>query len=131
MAKTTLITLVDDVDGSEAAGTIRLAFDGEQFELDLSEANRQKLLAALEPFTSVARRVTPRSRRVTSRSGTGTAGRPARPSRASTADTSGPETAADLSSVREWARANGFRVSARGRLRAEVVDAYNKANQGS
>jgi len=131
MAKTTVTTLVDDVDGSEAAGTVRLAVNGDLFELDLSEANQQKLFAALEPFMSAARRLTPRSRRGAGRSGTKTSGRPARPSRASAAETAGPATEADLSSVREWAKANGFRVSARGRLRAEVLDAYNKANQGS
>jgi hypothetical protein len=30
--------------------------------------------------------------------------------------------------IREWARRNGHKVSARGRISADVIEAYNKAN---
>ena len=34
----------------------------------------------------------------------------------------------DLGAVREWARSNGYKVSDRGRISAEVQEAYDKAN---
>jgi hypothetical protein len=34
----------------------------------------------------------------------------------------------DLGAIREWAAANGFEVSARGRVAATVIDAYEAAN---
>ena len=38
-------------------------------------------------------------------------------------------TTPDPSAVREWARGNGYRVSSRGRIAAEVVAAYGAAQQ--
>lgn len=34
---------------------------------------------------------------------------------------------ADLAAIREWGKANGFKVSDRGRVSAELKDAYNNA----
>ena len=30
--------------------------------------------------------------------------------------------------MREWARANGYSVSGRGRIKADVIEAFNAAN---
>lgn len=35
---------------------------------------------------------------------------------------------ADTKAIREWARANGYDVSDRGRIPADVMDAYSAAN---
>ena len=42
--------LIDDLDGSEAAGTVRLGLDGTECEIDLSAAHGDELRTALEPY---------------------------------------------------------------------------------
>ena len=39
-----------------------------------------------------------------------------------------PRTSSDTQKVREWARANGYEVSDRGRIPASVREAYDAAN---
>ncbi|MGH8303199.1 MAG: Lsr2 family DNA-binding protein [Steroidobacteraceae bacterium] len=34
----------------------------------------------------------------------------------------------DTAAVREWARANGFEVSERGRVSKKIIEAYGEAN---
>jgi hypothetical protein len=46
----------------------------------------------------------------------------------STATTRRSRSGSDTAAVREWAKANGFTVSDRGRISAEVQEAYAKAN---
>lgn len=87
-----------------------MSFDGQAVELDLSEANYIKLHDALAPYLAVGRKT--RSSSSTSR-------------RASTAAaTAKPDTQA----IREWAEANGHQVSARGRVKKEILDAYDAAH---
>jgi hypothetical protein len=108
MAQRVEVVLIDDIDGGHADETVTFALDGISYEIDLSEKNARKLRDALGGWTGHARR-----------SG-GSRGR-----RRSAA---APAKRADLSSVREWARANGHQVSDRGRISAEVQAAYDKAH---
>ena len=57
MAKVTQVSLVDDLDGSQASGTVGFALDGKAYELDLSEANAHRLRDALAPFLASARKI--------------------------------------------------------------------------
>jgi hypothetical protein len=57
VAKTVIVKLTDDLDGSDADETVRFALDGTSYEIDLNAANAAKLRGALEPF--VARAVRP------------------------------------------------------------------------
>jgi hypothetical protein len=101
--------LVDDLDGSEAVETVRFALEGRQYEIDLSEDNATRLRESLAAFVSSARRAG--------------GSRPAR----STATATRRSSSADRehgAAVREWARANGFEVSDRGRIAADVLKAY-------
>ncbi|WP_110208423.1 histone-like nucleoid-structuring protein Lsr2 [Nocardioides daejeonensis] len=107
MAQKVNIVLVDDIDGSEADETITFGLDGTSYEIDLNSANAEKLREALAPYVGHARKV----------GGGRRAGRRA-------ATSSGPS-AAD---VRDWARSNGYEVSDRGRVPAEVREAYNAAH---
>ena len=107
MAKQTVVTLIDDLDGQVAAETIDFSIDGASYEIDLSDKNAAALRDALAPYLGVARRV----------------GRAARP-----AGRAREGRAVDLGAVREWARAQGFRVSDRGRVSAAIQDAYNAAH---
>ncbi|MDG4821733.1 Lsr2 family protein [Asanoa sp. WMMD1127] len=59
MAKSTIVTLVDDLDGSTANETVSFALDGTAFEIDLSSANAGKLRRALQPFVDAGTRLTP------------------------------------------------------------------------
>lgn len=49
------VTFVDDLDQSEGAETIRFAYKGQAYEIDLGEKNRDKLEKALKPFIDAAR----------------------------------------------------------------------------
>lgn len=54
---------IDDIDGGEAAGTVRFALDGIEYEIDLSAKNGAELRGALEEYIAHARRVSGSSRR--------------------------------------------------------------------
>lgn len=108
MAKTTVVTMTDDLDGSKAAGTVQFGWNGATYEIDLSKKNANALEKALAPYVSAARRV---------RGGTG--GRRGR--RAASAGRS------DLSALRAWAKKNGYEVADRGRIPAAVIDAFSAA----
>ena len=105
MAQRVHIVLEDDLDGSEAAETVSFALDGVSYEMDLSEQNAAKLRDALAPWVGNARRV----------GGRKSVGK--KPSKGSSAN-----------DIRAWALSQGMQVSARGRVSAEVREAYEKAN---
>lgn len=43
MARKTQIILTDDIDGSEATGTVSFGLDGVSYEIDLNDDNAQQL----------------------------------------------------------------------------------------
>lgn len=102
MARTTHIVLIDDLDGSEATETMSFGLDGATYEIDLSDDNARKLRDALSEWVSHSRRTGGRARRGTR----------------STAP------ASDTTKIREWAQANDYSVSDRGRIAQEIRDAY-------
>jgi len=108
--------LVDDLDGSEAAETVRFALEGRQYEIDLSEDNAARLRDSLAAFVASARRA-----------GGARGGRAAVPASAGAAASSRKATDREHgAAVREWARANGFEVSSRGRITTEILTAYEQ-----
>ena len=109
MAQVTDVRLVDDLDGGNADESVDFTVDNKRYQIDLSEENAARLRGILAPFIAAARRT---GRSTISYTGRSTAA--ARPPAA------GVETAA----IREWAGANGFSVSARGRIAASVREAY-------
>ena len=106
MAQRVQIILEDDFDGGEADETVAFGLDGSDYEIDLSTQNAAKLRDALAPWVASARK---------------TGGRR---SRRSARQASGPGSA----EIRAWAQENGMQVSARGRVPAEVREAYAKAH---
>ena len=50
------VEIVDDIDGTAAAETVKLSLDGKAYEIDLSAKNRKALDKALKPFLAAARR---------------------------------------------------------------------------
>ena len=47
---------IDDIDGSEAEGTVRFALDGAEYEIDLNAKNADALRKALSRYVEAARR---------------------------------------------------------------------------
>lgn len=114
MAQRVQVILEDDLDGSEADETVIFGLDGAEYEIDLSTANAQGLRDALASWVAVARRTGGRRKRAGQ---TGTA----RPVQSGSSGTS-------TGDIRTWAQENGFEVSSRGRVSAEIRDAYEKAH---
>lgn len=106
MAQKVQTLYVDDIDGSEAEGTVRFALDGTDYEIDLSAAHSQALRNSLQAFIAHARKV-------------GGARRAARGRRSATA--------MDTTAVRAWARGQGIAIKERGRVPADVVARYREA----
>ena len=109
MASRTITMLTDDIDGGDAVDTVTFAFKGSQYEIDLSQKNVDKMVKALQPYTSAARK---------------SGGRRSAPTRTGNRGADKEQ----LGKIRAWARANGHQVSDRGRISAAVQDAYHAAN---
>ncbi|WP_224390256.1 Lsr2 family protein, partial [Pseudonocardia sp. ICBG1293] len=54
MAQQTTITLVDDLDGTEADEQVEFSVDGRAYEIDLSTKNAEKLRESLAPYVAAA-----------------------------------------------------------------------------
>lgn len=111
MAQKVLVQLVDDIDGhsGDDVSTIQFGLDGVTYEIDLNESNAEQLRGELSDFVDAARRVGGRIKR-------GTKPQPA--------STTGPSKAGQ---IRDWANANGFTLSNRGRIPDNVINAYREA----
>jgi len=108
MAKKVIIKLIDDLDGeSEAAETVEFALDGVGYEIDLSAANAERLRDQMAEWVGAARKTGGRRRPGTRRASGGNS---------------------KTAEIRAWAQANGYTVSSRGRIRADIVEAYDKAH---
>jgi hypothetical protein len=98
-------TLVDDIDGSEATGTLTFSVAGVDYTIDLNDKNTAKFEKAIAPFVAHAQRVGGRRQRGATVTKL--------PSNAKT--------------VRSWAQANGYAVPDRGRIPGEILAAYEAA----
>ncbi len=108
MAKRVQVIHTDDIDGSEAAETIAFSLEGISYSIDLSADNAKKLRNAFAPYIAAGER----DRSATSRRGT---------SRRKSTGTAATD-------IRAWAASQGMQVSARGRVSAEVREAYERAH---
>jgi Lsr2 len=107
MAKTVSVVVTDDLDGSPNAETVVFSFDGQSYEIDLSEKNVTKLKTSLQPFMDAGRRTAHRR--------AAKAGRSVSPR-------------IDRAAVRAWAAEQGLKVSERGRISAEVLTKYEASH---
>jgi hypothetical protein len=105
MAQRVQIILEDDYDGGTADETVSFALDGAEYEIDLSSSNAAGLRDALSPWLAKARKTGGRRKRASKASGS-----------SSTSD------------IRAWAQGQGLEVSSRGRVSADVREAYEKAH---
>ncbi len=113
MATKTTTTLIDDIDGSTADTTVAYTWEGQAYEIDLSDKNADEFREVMAPYLAASRN----------------AGRPPAPGRRrpNSAAASGP---ADVNpkEVRAWATEQGIEVSARGRINASVLEQYRAAH---
>ncbi len=114
MAKKTVVTLFDDIDGSEAAETVEFGIDGYLYTVDLSKAHAEELrdrLTAYQEFgTELGRYHASKSPSI-------------RSARIPTRDDRDRNRA-----IRRWAEENNLPVKARGKLPDGVVARYNEAH---
>ena len=88
--------------------------EGKHYEIDLTNANAEQLRSALAPFIAKARSAS------SARAAAPAAKAPGR-KRASAGSS------AETQAIREWAQANGYPVGDRGRIAAEIREAYAAA----
>lgn len=99
MAQRIEVVLVDDLDGSEAKETVTFGLDARYYEIDLSDQHTKELRESLKQYISKSRVIAP------------------------------PSPQNEARQIREWAVNNGFKVSSRGRLHREIVEAYRNAKK--
>jgi hypothetical protein len=116
-----LITCDLDEEEVEAAETVTFGYNGAAYELEMCQQHLDEFNNWIGEYVAAARRVgnAGRSRRAAS-TAPATRRRPSRGPR--------PSRSGDLGAIREWARANGYAVSDRGRISREVREAYEAAN---
>lgn len=109
MVQKVTVTLEDDLSGGPAKETIRFAFEGTDYEIDLNAKNAAVFHKQLRPYLEHARRA--------GRAQGRRAGRTAA-SRQRSGD------------IRAWAKEHGLAVSERGRIPASVMEQYQAAGRG-
>lgn len=110
MAQKIQTLFIDDLDGSDAEGTVRFGLDGAEYEIDLSADHAQALRDALARYVGASRRAGGGARQPAARSGR-----------------KGSASGLNSTEVREWAKAQGMEVKARGRVPAELVVKFKDA----
>lgn len=108
MARTTRIQLIDDISGEHADENLSFALDGTDYEIDLALENADELRSVLEKYVVAGRRLR---------------GVSVKQSPAATA--AGRE---EVRRMRDWANANGYKVSSRGRISADIQQAFAAAH---
>lgn len=115
MAEKIIRQLIDDIDGVEIpdGGGERIEFSlrGVDYQIDLSAGNVAKLEKVFKPYIDAA--VTVRG---------GSKGRRTRANR------NGKASSEQLATIREWARNNGHEVADRGRIKTDIVEAFEAAH---
>src|SRR5262249_1455999 len=106
MAQKVSVVLEDDLTGGPAEQTVRFAFDGTDYEIDLNAKNAAAFSKQLAPFIEHARR----------------AGRA--PSRRPGRTAANRQRSGD---IRAWAKEHGLAVSERGRIPVSVAEQYHAA----
>lgn len=103
MAQKVRTLYVDDLDGSDAEGTVRFSLDGAHYEIELSAAHATELRNALAPYVEAGRKI---------------------PRRAGRNHRKAAGKGINSNEVRGWAKTNGVEIKNRGRVPAEVVTKF-------
>ena len=109
MAQNVTVVLIDDIDQSKAAETVRFGVDGTAYEIDLSARHASELRSMIGRYIKVARRIQ------------------SAPARARQQPPSRPRTQMDREQsrrIRSWAMERGLLASPRGRIPQHVAEEY-------
>ncbi|MEU3437854.1 Lsr2 family protein [Streptomyces sp. NPDC006863] len=119
MAQKIVTTYTDDLTGedSEDVRTHTILVDGAGVEIDLTSESHDKLMDALKPFLKAEGARRTRVSLLAKAAGKG---------KSPAASVAGKQNTAE---IRKWARENGHNVNDRGRVPAEIREAYAKANK--
>ena len=124
VAKNLIVELTDDIDGSVIAdGTgesIEFSVDGVDYAIDLKDKNAKEFRKVLGYYIEHAAKVGGRKR-----GGHTSAVRAAAAAASKKSSKRDPE---QTRAIREWANSNGYEVSARGRISAAIVEAFDAAH---
>ncbi|MCF3100996.1 Lsr2 family protein [Streptomyces roseoverticillatus] len=110
MAQKIITVYTDDLTGEEAeeARTHNFSIDGVAYEIDLAPDSYEQMLQAFGPFVKAARKQG-KGRKPTGRISV--------------------RSSEDTAAIRKWAKENGYSVNDRGRVPADIREAYAKAQQ--
>lgn len=113
MVRKMVVELVDDIDGSviEAGEGEHITFsvNGVDYEIDLETKNAREFLTTVDFYIEHATKVGGRKPRPTPKAGS-------------------VQSRSRAREVREWAAASGHEVSSRGRIPADVQEAFDAAH---
>jgi hypothetical protein len=110
MAQRVQVLLEDDLNGGAATQTVSFSIDGAAYEIDLNDENAAKFRDSFAVWIRAGRKA--------GRSSTGGAAR-RRPA---------ANRRSGVQQEREWLIANGYEVSSRGRIPANLREIYDKAH---
>jgi hypothetical protein len=114
VAKQTVVTLTDDIDGSEAAEPVEFGIDDYLYSIDLSAAHAEELRDRLTAYQELGTRLGRYSARSVA---------PAAPKRAVRRG----DRDRNLD-IRRWAEANSLPIKARGKISDTVIAQYEAAH---
>lgn len=115
MAQKIIVQLHSDLSEVEIpqgeGSTVNFSFQGRNFEIDLSDKELAEFEEVLDVYMTHGRRATK-----------------TRSASAPVASSNANANRERLQNIREWAKENGHEVSERGRIKQDLMDAYDKAN---
>ncbi|MGW8379338.1 Lsr2 family protein [Streptomyces sp. ODS28] len=117
MAQKVITIYTDDLTGEETedAKTVTFSIDGVAYEIDLSPESKDKFLEDMGPYMKAGRR----SGRIKD------SVKPGAVTRKSAGRSQGGTQ--DTAKIRAWAKEQGYEVNERGRVPANIREAYEKA----
>jgi hypothetical protein len=115
VAKKTIEVITSDLSGEELepgqGETIIFSVGGSDYSIDLTDAEADEFRSTFDRYVKVASRASSRGTQSSS------ARKPSGSGRSSD----------ELAHIRAWAKDNGHAVSERGRIKAEVIEAFDQA----
>lgn len=105
MAEKTMV--VSDLSGEPATVRLRWSFHGTDYLLDCTQDEYDQFRTTVEKYLDKSQKL----------------------ARTRSTATAGSSKSTDTSKIRTWARANGYAVSDRGVVKAEIVEAYEAAQK--
>lgn len=123
MAKNVIVELTDDINGNvipDGTGeSIEFSVDGVDYSIDLEDKNTEKFRKTLGYYIDHAAKIGGRKRSAHTSAVRAAAAAAKKPAK------SDPE---QTRAIREWANANGYEVSNRGRVPAAIIEAFDAAH---